>query len=68
MNANVRFDVFQDDPWDPLLIASFDEFASAKKAMENMASEIPGQYFVWACGEDQIMAQLNTGAPWIQNK
>ena len=68
MDANSRFVVFQDDPWNPLLIASFDEFASAKEAMERMASEKPGQYFVWDAGEYQIMALSNSGAPWIQNK
>ena len=68
MNADARFDVFQDDVWEPILIASFDEFASAKEAMEKMAFEKPGQYFVWASGEDEIIALMNTGAPWIKSK
>lgn len=62
-----QFEVFHDDPFEPQLIASFDELASAKAAMEKAASEVPGKYFVWSSGEDEMIAQLNTGAPWPQS-
>lgn len=58
------FDVFYDDAVEPLLIASFEHLEDAMASMEDFASRVPGPYFVWAPGEDEVMAQLNTGAPW----
>lgn len=57
-----EFEIFYDDPFDPLLLASFDEFAAANETMQDLASHVPGQYFVWSTGEDQVVAQLNTGS------
>jgi hypothetical protein len=31
--------------------------------MEKMASENPGQHFVWSVVKEEIMAQLNSRAP-----
>jgi hypothetical protein len=64
MNAPERFDLFQDHPWEPKLIASFGELAAAKAAMEKIASEVPGRYFVWCSAEEETMARLNTGDRW----
>jgi hypothetical protein len=60
MNAPAQFEVFYDDPLEPLLIASFEEFAVAKAAMERMAVNVPGHYFVWSPGEDEVLAQTDT--------
>jgi hypothetical protein len=63
MDTPEQFDVFQDHPWEPRRVASFDEFAAAIAAMEKMASENPGQHFVWSVVKEEIMAQLNSRAP-----
>jgi hypothetical protein len=57
------FDVFYDDALEPLLIASFEHLEDAMASMEDFASHVPGRYFVWASDEDELMAQLSTGAP-----
>lgn len=57
------FDLFYDDSFEPLLIASFGHLEDAKNSMEHFASRVPGPYFVWASGEDEVMAQLNAAAP-----
>jgi hypothetical protein len=51
-------------PLDLLLIASFEHVEDTKASMEDFASHVPGPRFVWAPDEDEVMAQLNTGAPW----
>jgi hypothetical protein len=68
MKTPERFDVFPDHPSEPKLIASFNEFAGAKAAMEKMAARTPGKYFVWSSDEDELMAQVNTGTPWPQGQ
>lgn len=68
MTAPVQFKVFHDDPIEPRLVASFDELASAKAAMEKTASEVPGTYFVWSSSEEEMMAQVDTRAAWPQSQ
>lgn len=60
MNAESQFELFCDDPWTPVLIASFDEFQVAKAAMEDRASRAPGRYFIWSNEEEEVVAQLHT--------
>ena len=66
MTAARQFEVFYDDPFDPLLIASFEVLGSAKAAMADFALHVPGQYFVWSPGEDEVVAQLNTGSSLLR--
>ncbi len=62
MTAAQKFELFYDDPFDPILIASFEELAAANAAMGDFALHVPGQYFVWSREEDQVAAQLSTGS------
>jgi hypothetical protein len=56
------FELFYDDPFDPLPIASFDDFRAAKETMQDFASHVPGQYFVWSHEVDDVVAHLQTGS------
>lgn len=62
MNIAQQYELFYDDPLDPLLIASFQKLRAAKVAMNHFAEHVPGQYFVWSRDEDEVVAQLNTGS------
>jgi len=43
-----QFEVFYDDPLEPLPVGSFREIESAMAAMHKFASRVPGYYFVWS--------------------
>jgi hypothetical protein len=60
VNANGKFELYFDDLVDPVLIASFDDLGAAKLAMNTVAVQIPGQYFVWLANEEEIVARVQT--------
>lgn len=53
-----RFELFRDDPVEPVFIAFFDELHLAKEAISGIASSIPGRYLIWSPTEGQIVAQV----------
>jgi len=67
MLEGAQFDVFYDDPFEPLLLASFKESKAAKAAMRDFALHVPGQYFVWSSADDELVAQLNTGRSLLRS-
>lgn len=66
MLAAQRFEIFYDDPFEPLLIAEFDDLPAARSAMEHFASFVPGKYFVWSPVEDEIVTHLSNGSPLLR--
>jgi hypothetical protein len=52
------FELFRDDPIEPVSIAAFDDLHVAKEAMRGIASSMPGGYLVWIPSEGQIVAQV----------
>jgi hypothetical protein len=60
ISSDKEFEVFLDDPLEPLLIGSFDNFEAARTMMNQRASCVPGRYFVWSCFECEVMAQIET--------
>lgn len=66
MFAARKFEVFYDDPFEPLLIAVFEDLDAARSAMEQWASHVPGQYFIWRHEEDEVVALVNTGRPLLR--
>lgn len=67
MLAAQKFDIFYDDPLEPLLIASFEEFGAAQAAMADFALHVPGQYFLWSPGADEVLEQLHTGGSLLRS-
>ncbi len=62
MCADRQFDVVFDDPNGPMILASFAERDVAKAAMEDLASHVPGEYFLWRSHSGEVIARLNRGS------
>lgn len=55
-----QFEVFYDDAFEPLIVASFDALQDAEAAMHDWASHVPGHYFVWCSRKDELVMQITT--------